>query len=113
VFVIDGMNAVEAGYYYAGVVGISPRGLTLQQLWKMAEVVVMAGRRKTLELATLVWSMGSIDVDDYLHYGVLSETGNGGPVQLTPEMQARVEEAAEKIRRENPGLPTVRGLTHV
>lgn len=111
-FAIDGMNAIEAGYHYAGIAGLSPRGMTLRQLWMMAEGVTKAGRRKTFELATLVWSLGSIDVDDYLHFGVLSETGSGGPVQLTPEMQARVAEAEEKIRRENPGLPTVKGLAH-
>jgi hypothetical protein len=108
VFIIDGMDGVEAGYHFAGVVGISPRRMTLRQLWMMAEGAIRNRRREVLELASLVWSLGSIDWESYLHFGHMTETGSGGPVQLTPEMHARVEAEVERIRRENPGLPGVR-----
>jgi hypothetical protein len=38
----------------------------------------------------------------------MEPTGKGEPVQLTPELQAKVEAEVEKIRQENPGLPTIR-----
>lgn len=99
------MDGIEAGYHYAGVVGISPRKWTLNQLWRMAEGAIKNRRREVLELASLVWSLGSIDHESYLRYGQFSETGCGGPVQLTPELRAKIEAEVEKIRRENPGLP--------
>lgn len=102
------MDGIEAGYHFAGVVGVSPRKHTLNQLWRMASGAIKQRRRECLELAQLVWSLGEIDFEDYLHYGHMSETGSGGPVQLTPEMHAKVEAEIERIRKANPGLPTVR-----
>ena len=112
-FVIDGMDGIEAGYHFAGIVGISPRKLTLNQLWRMAEGAIKNRRREVLELASLVWSLGSIDYEAYLHYGQMSETGSGGPVQLTPELHAKIEAEVERIRRENPQLPQARGNPNV
>lgn len=112
-FIIDGMDSIEAGYHFAGIVGISPRKLTLNQLWRMANGAVKQRRREVLELATLVWSLGSVDYEAYLHFGELVETGSGGPVQLTPELHAKVEAEVERIRKENPGLPKVRGASNV
>jgi hypothetical protein len=105
VFIIDGMNGIEAGYHFAGAVGVGPRGYTLRQLWMMAEGAAKMARRKTLELATLVWSLGDVDVEDFLHFGHMNTTGKGGPVQLTPDLHARIEAEVARIRRENPGLP--------
>jgi hypothetical protein len=106
--VIDGMDGIEAGYHFAGVVGISPRKHTLSQLWRLANGAIKQRRREVLELASLVWSLGSIDWESYIHFGEMVETGSGGPVQLTPELSAKVEAEIERIRNENPGLPTVR-----
>ena len=106
VFIIDGMDGIEAGYHFAGAVGISPRGFTLRQLWRMFEGAAKTARRTALELSTLVWSLGSIDCEDFLHYGQMTETGKGGPVQLTPELHAKVEAEVARIRSENPSLPT-------
>jgi len=103
--VIDGMDAIEAGYAFAGIVGISPKKWTLRQLWMMAEGVAKSHRRDNLDVAVLVWSLGSIDYEDYLHFGVMSETGSGGPVQLSPEMQDKLDVEVQRIRKENPGLP--------
>jgi hypothetical protein len=102
------MDAIEAGYYFAGVLGISPRKWTLRQLWMMADGRVKASRRNNLELSSLVWGLSSIDWEDYLHYGQMTETGSGGPVQLKPELQEKIDAEVERIRRENPGLPTIR-----
>jgi hypothetical protein len=102
------MDGIEAGYHFAGIIGISPRTFTLNQLWRMANGATKQRRRESLELASLVWSLGSIDYESYLHYGEMVETGSGGPVQLTPEMQARVEAESERIRQANPGLPKAR-----
>lgn len=102
------MDGIEAGYHFAGVVGISPKKLTLYQLWRMANGVTKQRRRECLELASLVWSLGSIDYESYLHYGEMVETGSGGPVQLTPEIQAKVDAEVARIRQENPGLPKAR-----
>jgi hypothetical protein len=113
VFIIDGMDGIEAGYHFAGVVGISPRKWTLNQLWRMAEGAIKNRRREVLELASLVWSLGSIDWEAYLHFGQMLETGSGGPVQLTPEQHAKIEAEVERIRRENPHLPQSRGRTNV
>ena len=102
------MSAVEACFQFAGVVGIEPRGKTLNVLWQMAEGKVKNRRREQLELATLVWGIGEIDWEEYLLYGEMTETGSGGPVQLDPELQAQVEAESERLRNENPGLPKVR-----
>lgn len=101
------MGAIDAGFAFAGDIGIEARGKTLNVLWRMAEGRAKFRRREQLELATLVWSIGDIDWEDYLRYGEMSETGSGGPVKLEPEMQARVEEEAERLRREDPSLPKV------
>lgn len=104
------MDAIEAGYSFAGIVGVSPRRMTLRQLWQMAEGAARAARRSNLEIASLVWSLGSIDVEDYLHYGQMAETGSGGPPQAPPELQERLDAEIQKIRRENPSLPGVRSV---
>ena len=69
------MDAIEAGYHFAGIVGISPRKFTLNQLWRMANGAVKQRRQECLELASLVWSLGSIDYEAYLHFGQMVEPG--------------------------------------
>lgn len=107
---IDGQDAVEAGYGFAGIVGVSPRGFTLRQLWWMAEGELKARRRSNLEVATLVWSLSEIDCEDYLHFGQMTGTGSGGPVQIPPELRGRLDEEIARIRRENPNLPGIKTM---
>jgi len=102
------MDAIEAGYHFAGIAGISPCRHTLRQLWMMADGVTKSKRRENLELASLVWGLSSIDWEDYLHYGQMTETGSGGPVQVKPELQEKIDSEVERIRRENPKLPAFR-----
>lgn len=99
------MSAIEAGYHFAGIAGVNPRGFTLRQLWMMATGAERGHRKRNLELATLVWSLSEIDWQNYLLYGVMTQTGRGGPVQVSPEMQARIDAEVDRIRRENPNLP--------
>ena len=102
------MDGIEAGYHFAGICGVSPKGNTLRQLWMMANGRTSAGRRQNLELANLVWGLSEIDWEAYLLYGEMSQTGRGGPVQVKPELQAQIDEEIQRIRRENPGLPQIR-----
>lgn len=102
------MDAIEAGYHFAGVCGIAPVGYTLRQLWMLADGKLGAQRQSNLDVAYLVWGMAEIDIESYLQYGEMSETGKGGPVELTPELQWRLEQEVARIRAENPGLPTVK-----
>lgn len=101
------MDAIEAGFHFAGICGIEPRKKTLNVLWRMAEGRVKNRRREQLELAALVWGVGELDWESYLQFGEMTETGRGGPVQLEPEVQAKVDEEIERQRREDPGLPKV------
>ena len=104
-FVIDGMDAIEAGYEFAGIVGIRPNGLTLNQLWRMASGAQKNRRRENLEIANLVWGLSEIDWQEYLLYGQMSSTGRGGPVEVRPDLQEKIDAEVERIRRENPNLP--------
>jgi len=113
VFVIDGMDAIEAGLHFAGVVGIDPRGKTLNLLWRMANGKIKNRRKEILELANLVWALGEIDFEAYLLYGEMSNTGRGGPVKVNPELQARIDAEVERLRQENPGLPKFRSESAV
>lgn len=102
------MDAIEAGYEFAGLLGISPRGLTLNQLWRMAHGLEKQRRRSNLELANLVWGLAELDWTEYLLYGRMASTGKGGPVQVKPEVQEKIDAEIERIRRENPSLPAFR-----
>jgi len=102
------MGAIEAGYHFAGICSVSPKGYTLRQLWMMANGKQTAQRNANVDVAYLVWAMSEVDIEAYLLFGEMSETGRGGPVDLTPELQHRLEQEVERIRAENPGLPTVR-----
>lgn len=105
VFIIDGMDATEAGLNFAGILGIEPKGKSLDILWRMAEGRVKNRRREQLELASLVWAIGDISWDDYLRFGEMSETGTGGKVKLDPDLQEKVDAEAKRLRDENPGQP--------
>jgi hypothetical protein len=106
VYVIDDADGAEACYRYAGIVGVSARKHTLRQLWMMAEGVLRQRRIDHVQLACIALSHG-VDVERYLETGVIGESSVGKPLELTPEMQARVDAEVERIRRENPHLPSL------
>jgi len=58
-----------------------------------------------VEQSILVWGLDGINVENYLFFGQLESTGKGGPVQLSPELERKVDEEAARIRAENPSLP--------
>jgi len=105
VYIIDGLNGVEACYYYAGVIGINAAGITLRRLWMMACGRIRQQRIAMTEQAYLVWAMGDIDIESYTFFGQLTLTGVGGQMQVSPDMQAKIDAEVEKTRRENPELP--------
>ena len=104
------MRGVDAAYHYAGMIGIRPERLTLSQLWRMSNGRAKQSRVEIIELASMVWGLDSVDRMEYLLYGNLVSTGKGKPVQLEPELQAKVDAEVERIRRENPGLPKAKGV---
>lgn len=104
-FVIDGLDAVEACYTFAGTIGVSPDGLTLRQLWRMVDGRNRQRRAELIEQSQLIWAMDQIDVEAYLEFGAFEASGKGGPVQVSPDVQARIDAEIERIQRENPGLP--------
>lgn len=106
------MDGLEASLHFAGIVGIDPMPLTVAELWRMAEGRLASMRSHAVEQSMLVWSIGEINVERYLHYGEMSESPQGKPVELPPELEAKAQEEIARIRAEQ-GLdgPIVRG-TH-
>lgn len=101
------MDAIDACYYFAGVVGMPPERRTLRQLWRLAAGRIKQRRFEMLEQAILVWSAGDIDAEKYLHFGQLVQTGKGGPVKMSPILAAKVDAEVERLRNENPNVPKV------
>ena len=107
---IDGMEAIEACYHFAGIVGIHPAKLSLRSLWRLACGRLRQSRNEIVELSAMVWAMGEYDIESYLAFGSLDETGRGKALKLDPELQSKVDAEVERIRRENPGLPQVKAI---
>ena len=101
---IDDMPAIEACYAFAGVVGVHPRGLTLCQLWKMANGKIRALRYHQVGQATMVWGGGEIDPILYAEYGKADAASKGKPLEYSAEMQAEIEAKVAKIYKQNPEL---------
>lgn len=82
----------------------------MNQLWRMSNGRAKQSRIEIIELASMVWGLDSVDRLEYLLYGNLTSSGKGQPVQLEPELQAKVDAEIERIRRENPDLPRAKGV---
>lgn len=87
------------------MIGIRPHGLTLRELWRMANGKAKQKRIEALQLVMLAFNDG-LDASKFIQTGHLFESCVGKPVQLTPEQEHAVQEEIERIRRENPDLPT-------
>ena len=98
------MDGVESAYEFAGQIGINPSGLTLRQLWRMASGLAKQRRVESLQLIYLAFN-GEIDIPHFLRTGQLAETIVGKPLELGPELEAKVQAEIDRIRRENPNLP--------
>ena len=105
-YIIDDLNGIDAAYEFAGVVGIHPRGMTLRQLWRMANGRAKQSRREAFDLVRIAFN-DSLDVLTFLNTGSVVESCVGKPLELSPEMESAVQAEVEKIRRENPNLPQV------
>jgi hypothetical protein len=81
VYVIDGMDAIDACYHFAGIVGLNPHEFTLRELWKMACGKIKQRRFEMFELSRLVWCPEDLDVSRYLLFGLMQSTGVGEPIE--------------------------------
>lgn len=104
VTMIDGMDAVEACYAFAGIVGIRPHGLTLCQLWKMANGKLKAMRYHQLGQASMVWGLGNADPIVYAEYGQMTDSKVGKPLEHDAETQAKIDAEVARIYADNPHL---------
>src|SRR5262245_13624986 len=97
-----GGNPTDTCYRLAGYCGISPRGLTLRELWLMA-----AGRRResrihAVEQAALVWCVNNIDVSEFIQTGEIEAGEKARP--LDPHLQAQVDAQIKAIFENNGKL---------
>lgn len=105
------MEPVEACYSLAGVVGIHPRGLTMRQLWMMAEAKTRMQRIAIVDQAVLVWALNEYDLISYTEWGKMQSSNIGKPVEYSPEMEAAIQE--EIARQAAAGeLPNLKVGTH-
>lgn len=107
VHLIDNMDGLDAGWYFAGVAGVNPKGLTLRSLYRMACAKTREARSRIVETLTIKASEEPIDINRYIEFGELAESIVGKPLELSPENEAKVQAEIERIRQENPGLPTI------
>lgn len=101
---IDDLDGVDAAYEFAGVVGLSPIGLTLRQLWRMANGRAKQRRIESLHLICLAFNE-SLDAAKFLATGQFTESCVGKPLELPEYLEDQVRAEVGKIRRENPDLP--------
>jgi hypothetical protein len=104
VYVIDDLDGIEAAYEFAGIMGIRPEGLTLRQLWRMANGRAKQIRTEAWQMVCLAFSE-SLDIPRFLATGLMAESVVGKPLQLSDENEEQVRAEVERIRRENPDLP--------
>lgn len=103
---IDDMDGIEAAYEFAGIVGIRPHGMTLRQLWRMACGKMRQARIESLQLICLAFNK-ELDTHKFLETGQMVESDIGKPLKLSPELEEKVQQEVERIRRENPELPSL------
>jgi hypothetical protein len=100
------MDGIEAAYEFAGIVGIRPHGMTLRQLWRMACGKMRQTRIESLQLICLAFNK-ELDTHRFLETGQMVESDIGKPLKLSPELEEKVQQEVERIRRENPELPSL------
>jgi hypothetical protein len=61
-------------------------------------------RIESLQLVCLAFN-DSLDTQKFLETGQMAESCVGKPLELPPELEAKVQAEIERIRRENPELP--------
>lgn len=67
-------------------------------------------RRVEILQAIMVEYGNRIDARKFLATGELTESNIGKPLELSPELEAKVQQEIERIRRENDNLPKFPGV---
>lgn len=91
------------------MIGIRPHGLTLRQLWRMANGRAKQKRTESLQLIMLAFN-DSLDASKFIETGQLLESCVGKPLELSDELEHRIAEEIERTRRENPDLPQIAAI---
>lgn len=102
------MEAVDACYHFAGIVGLDGLKQTLNQYFRLASGRIRQRRFEMVELATLVWSFSDIDIEHYVNYGAMESLNIKGPVVLPESLEEKVQSEVARLRAENPNHPRVR-----
>lgn len=98
------MDAITACYAFAGVVGIAPKGLTLRQLWAMAEGKTKFLRYHQIGQASAVWGLNDSDPIVYAEFGILRDIQVGKAIKYSDEMEAKINAEIAKIYESEPEL---------
>jgi hypothetical protein len=72
----------------------------------MANGLARQRRIEILQLAYVAFNE-SLDTMKFLQTGAMEETSIGKPLKLSDELEEQVQAEIERIRRENPNLPTL------
>lgn len=91
VWVIDGMNAIDACYAFAGITGFDPERFTLRELWQMAEAKAKQRRFELLDAARLPYTE-NLDLGRYLLFGHFVTTDVGEPIPQKTDGSLGVDE---------------------
>lgn len=66
----------------------------------------LARQQRIAILQSIMLEYGNrIDTNKFLQTGELTESNIGKPLELSPDLEAKVQEEIDKIRRENSSLP--------
>jgi len=93
------MDAIDACYYYAGMIGVLPNKTTLRRLWQMADARIRQTRYESVQLASLVWGMSNLDIDAFIHYGEWVTYETGGKPEFSPDFEAKIQAEMERLRK--------------
>lgn len=104
-FVIDGMDAVEACYFFAGVTGHDPERYSLRDLWMMSNGYSSQRRIEMLQFSSVLFGTEHLDLERFIRYGIVGESGKGGPVQVSQSVQEKIDAEIEKIRAQSTLAP--------
>jgi len=75
----------------------------------MANGATKQRRLDALHIVCLAFN-DSIDIQKFLNYGSVTDSNVGKPLILSPDLEAKVEQEIERIRRENPNLPQLKSF---
>ena len=95
---IDGRDAVDAWYYYAGVTGIYDVTVSLADIWKMGVARARSLREHAVSQAMLVWSLAETDIDLFLRTGAMVVNQKEEKVRMDPDLARKVAEHHRRMK---------------